>query len=78
MQELISVAQVGRSLGVHLLLATQKPGGVVDDKIFKVISLITMLSAFAVFYYHQYVYPKKYRESGRLQMICEKLIMQSY
>lgn len=51
---------------------------VVDDKIFKVISLITMLSAFAVFYYHQYVYPKKYRESGRLQMICEKLIMQSY
>ena len=33
MQELISVAQVGRSLGVHLLLATQKPGGVVDDKI---------------------------------------------
>ena len=33
MQELISVGQVGRSLGVHLLLATQKPGGVVDDKI---------------------------------------------
>lgn len=33
MQELISVAQVGRSLGVHLILATQKPGGVVDDKI---------------------------------------------
>lgn len=33
MQELISVAQVGRSLGIHLILATQKPGGVVDDKI---------------------------------------------
>ena len=33
MHELISVAQVGRSLGVHLILATQKPGGVVDDKI---------------------------------------------
>lgn len=33
MQQLISVAQVGRSLGVHLILATQKPGGVVDDKI---------------------------------------------
>ena len=33
MQELISVAQVGRSLGVHLILATQKPGGTVDDKI---------------------------------------------
>lgn len=33
MQELISVAQVGRSLGVHLILATQKPGGIVDDKI---------------------------------------------
>ncbi len=33
MDELISVAQVGRSLGVHLILATQKPGGVVDDKI---------------------------------------------
>lgn len=33
MTELISVAQVGRSLGVHLILATQKPGGVVDDNI---------------------------------------------
>ena len=33
MAELISVAQVGRSLGVHLILATQKPGGVVDDNI---------------------------------------------
>lgn len=51
---------------------------VVDDKIFKIFGLFTMLSAFGVFYYHQYVYPNKYRESGRLQMICEKLIMQSY
>lgn len=33
MSELISVAQVGRSLGVHLILATQKPGGTVDDNI---------------------------------------------
>lgn len=33
MSELISVAQVGRSLGVHLILATQKPAGVVDDNI---------------------------------------------
>lgn len=33
MQKLISLAQVGRSLGVHLLLATQKPAGTVDDKI---------------------------------------------
>ncbi|MBO5030825.1 MAG: type VII secretion protein EssC [Lachnospiraceae bacterium] len=33
MRELISVAQVGRSLGVHLILATQKPGGIVDDNI---------------------------------------------
>ena len=33
MQELISVAQVGRSLGVHLILATQKPFGTVDDNI---------------------------------------------
>lgn len=33
MRELISVAQVGRSLGVHLILATQKPGGTVDDNI---------------------------------------------
>lgn len=33
MQDIISLAQVGRSLGVHLILATQKPAGTVDDKI---------------------------------------------
>lgn len=33
MSELTSAARVGRSLGVHLILATQKPGGVVDDQI---------------------------------------------
>lgn len=33
MNELISIAAKGRTLGVHLILATQKPGGVVDDKI---------------------------------------------
>ena len=33
MQRLISVAQIGRSLGVHLILSTQRPGGVVDENI---------------------------------------------
>lgn len=33
MAKLISVAQVGRSLGVHLILATQRPSGTVDDNI---------------------------------------------
>ncbi|MGE5405944.1 MAG: type VII secretion protein EssC, partial [Candidatus Saccharibacteria bacterium] len=33
MQELISAVRVGRSLGVHLLLATQKPAGVVDEQV---------------------------------------------
>lgn len=33
MSELVSIARIGRSLGVHLILATQKPGGVVDDQI---------------------------------------------
>ncbi len=33
MKEIISVSQVGRSLGIHLILATQKPAGTVDDKI---------------------------------------------
>ena len=33
MQELVSTARIGRSLGVHLILATQKPTGVVDDQI---------------------------------------------
>jgi len=33
MRELISVARVGRSLGIHLILATQKPSGTVDDDI---------------------------------------------
>lgn len=31
--ELISTARIGRSLGVHLILATQKPGGIVNDQI---------------------------------------------
>ena len=33
MDELISTARIGRSLGVHLILATQKPSGVVNDQI---------------------------------------------
>ena len=33
MDELISAARIGRSLGVHLILATQKPSGVVNDQI---------------------------------------------
>lgn len=33
MSELISAARIGRSLGVHLILSTQKPSGVVDDQI---------------------------------------------
>lgn len=33
MAQLISAARIGRSLGVHLILATQKPSGVVDDQI---------------------------------------------
>ena len=33
MEDLISTARIGRSLGVHLILATQKPSGVVDAQI---------------------------------------------
>ena len=33
MDQLISAARIGRSLGVHLILATQKPAGVVNDQI---------------------------------------------
>ncbi len=33
MQQIISLAAVGRSLGMHLILATQKPAGIIDDKI---------------------------------------------
>lgn len=33
MNQLISTARIGRSLGVHLILATQKPSGVVNDQI---------------------------------------------
>ena len=33
MDQFLSVAQIGRSLGVHLILATQSPSGVVDSKI---------------------------------------------
>jgi len=33
MRELVSAARVGRSLGLHLVLATQKPGSSVNDEI---------------------------------------------
>ncbi|MCR4789427.1 MAG: hypothetical protein K5888_12675 [Lachnospiraceae bacterium] len=33
MREIISLSAVGRSLGIHLILATQKPSGVIDDRI---------------------------------------------
>jgi len=33
MEQLISTARIGRSLGIHLILATQKPSGVVNDQI---------------------------------------------
>ncbi len=33
MDKLISAARIGRSLGVHLILATQKPSGVVNEQI---------------------------------------------
>lgn len=32
-KELISLSRIGRSLGIHLILATQKPSGVIDDEI---------------------------------------------
>ena len=33
MDSLVSTARIGRSLGVHLILATQKPSGIVTDQI---------------------------------------------
>lgn len=33
MAELISAARIGRSLGIHLILATQKPAGQINDQI---------------------------------------------
>ena len=32
-EEIIQLARIGRSLGIHLLLSTQKPSGVVNDQI---------------------------------------------
>jgi len=33
MKQIITLSAVGRSLGIHLILSTQKPAGIVDDKI---------------------------------------------
>lgn len=33
LNELISIARIGRALGIHLILSTQKPAGVVTDQI---------------------------------------------
>ena len=33
MEQLISTSRIGRSLGIHLILATQKPSGVVNEQI---------------------------------------------
>jgi hypothetical protein len=33
LNDLISVARIGRSLGIHLILSTQKPSGVINDQI---------------------------------------------
>lgn len=33
MRELVSTARIGRTLGIHLILATQKPAGIVDEQI---------------------------------------------
>ena len=33
MDELMSVSRIGRSLGIHLILATQKPAGIVNEQI---------------------------------------------
>lgn len=32
LNQLVSIARIGRSLGIHLILATQKPAGVVDEQ----------------------------------------------
>lgn len=33
LEEIISTARIGRSLGIHLLLSTQKPNGIINDQI---------------------------------------------
>ncbi|MCR4951856.1 MAG: hypothetical protein K6A40_11085 [Solobacterium sp.] len=33
LHQLISISRIGRSLGIHLILSTQKPGGIVTDQI---------------------------------------------
>lgn len=33
-KQLISISRIGRSLGIHLILATQKPSGNIDEEIF--------------------------------------------
>ncbi len=33
LQDLISIARIGRSLGIHLILVTQKPAGIVNEQI---------------------------------------------
>lgn len=33
MSQLQEIARIGRSLGIHLVLSTQKPSGIIDDQV---------------------------------------------
>lgn len=81
MKELISIARVGRSLGIHMILATQKPSGVVDDQIwanthFKICMKVSskqdsteMIHAPDASYIHR---------PGEYYMLCDDLLTHAY
>ncbi len=79
LKDLVSMARVGRSLGIHLILSTQKPGGIVDEQIwansrFKIaLRVQDKADSKEILHTDEAVY---LREPGSFILLCDDLSVQ--